>query len=77
MKKMVVEEGIKYRYEFSDDKSDKFWEIVLNGDKYSVSYGRIGNKPQTRTKDFDSKEIAMKEADKIVNAKMKKGYVLV
>ena len=35
IKKMVVEEGIKYRYEFSDDKSNKFWEITVNGNTYS------------------------------------------
>jgi predicted DNA-binding WGR domain protein len=49
----------------------------LNGNSYNVSYGRIGNKPQTKTKEFDSKEIAMKEADKIIIAKKKKGYTLV
>ncbi len=74
---MATQEGIKYRYEFSDEKSDKFWEIILNGNCYSVSYGRIGNNPQTRTKEFDSKEIALKEANKIRAAKVSKEYVLV
>ena len=74
---MATQEGIKYRYEFSDDKSDKFWEIILSGNSYIVSYGRIGNKPQERTKEFDSKEIALKEADKIRAAKEKKGYIQV
>jgi predicted DNA-binding WGR domain protein len=73
---MTTEEGIKYRYEYSDEKSDKFWEIILNGNCYSVSYGRIGNNPQTRTKEFDSKEIALNEANKIRLAKEKKGYIL-
>lgn len=71
-----TEEGITYHYEYSDEKSNKFWEITLNGDSYTVAYGRIGNKPQEKTKSFDSSEIALKQAIKIREAKEKKGYIL-
>lgn len=71
-----MDEGITYHYEFSDEKSNKFWEITLNGNSYSVAYGRIGNKPQEKTKDFESSEIALKQAIKIRGAKEKKGYIL-
>lgn len=71
-----MDEGITYHYEYSDEKSNKFWEITLNGDSYTVAYGRIGNKPQEKTKDFESSEIALKQAIKIREAKEKKGYIL-
>jgi predicted DNA-binding WGR domain protein len=71
-----TEEGITYHYEYSDEKSNKFWEITLNGDSYTVAYGRIDNKPQEKTKTFDSSEIALKQAIKIRAAKVKKGYIL-
>ena len=71
-----TEEGITYHYEYSDEKSNKFWEITLNGDSFTVAFARIGNKPQIKTKTFDNNEIALKEANKIRIAKEKKGYTL-
>ncbi|MHA1727151.1 MAG: NAD-dependent DNA ligase LigA [Promethearchaeota archaeon] len=71
-----TKEGVKYRYEYSDEKSDKFWEIITKDISFTVSYGRIGNKPQTKTKTWGSKEKAKIETDKIRKSKEKKGYVL-
>ncbi len=71
-----MDEGITYHYEYSDEKSNKFWEITLNGGSYTVAFGRIGNKPQEKTKNFDSSEIALEQAIKIREAKEKKGYIL-
>jgi predicted DNA-binding WGR domain protein len=61
-------------FEFSDDKSNKFWAIELDGSSFTVNYGRIGTNGQTQTKDFASPEAAKKEYDKLVAEKVKKGY---
>ena len=65
------------RYELSDGKSNKFWEIEVNGDSYTVCYGKIGTNGQSTTKSFNDEEQAKAEADKITATKVKKGYVLV
>ena len=62
------------RYEFSDGKSQKFWEIELEGNTFTVRYGRMGTDGQTSTKVFESPEQALKEHDKLVKSKVKKGY---
>ena len=43
----------------------------------TVQYGRLGNKPQKLDKVFDTNEIALKEKDKAVSKKTKKGYTKV
>lgn len=63
------------RYEFDDGKSSKFWEIQLDGDSFTVRYGRLGTDGQTSTKVYADAEAAQKEADKLIQSKTKKGYV--
>ncbi len=63
------------RFEYSAGGSDKFWEIELVGDSFTVNYGRIGTKGQTQTKSFKSSQEAQTEHDKLVQEKQKKGYV--
>jgi predicted DNA-binding WGR domain protein len=60
---------------FTDEKSAKFWNIETDGKKYSVTFGKIGTNGQTQTKEFENEEACLKEAEKIVNEKLKKGYV--
>jgi len=62
------------RYELVDGKSNKFWEITLNGNSFSTTYGRIGTDGQTTLKEYDSPDKAQKEHDKLVASKVKKGY---
>ncbi|MCA9567112.1 MAG: WGR domain-containing protein [Myxococcales bacterium] len=62
------------RFEFSDGKSDKFWEIVVEGESYTVRFGRTGTDGQTSTKVFKSHEEAQKKADAAIASKVKKGY---
>ncbi len=63
------------RFEYSDAKSDKFWEIAVDGNTYTVRYGRKGTDGQTNTKVFDSPEQAAKKAESAIKSKTKKGYV--
>ena len=65
------------RYEFSQGTSHKFWEICVDGTDVIVQFGRIGNKPQIRTKPFATAEEAKKEKEKMVEKKLGKGYVSV
>jgi predicted DNA-binding WGR domain protein len=65
------------RYEFSDGKSSKFWEIELSATSFTVKFGRIGTAGQEQTKSFTSAELARKEHDRLVAEKAKKGYIAV
>lgn len=62
------------RFEYSDEKSNKFWEITVNGNEHTVRYGRIGADGQTKTKEFADAEAAEKDAEKLIKSKTKKGY---
>ena len=55
--------------------SEKYWEIQLVGSKLTIRYGKIGTDGQLTVKEFDSKEAAQKEYNKLIKEKTKKGYV--
>jgi uncharacterized protein (TIGR02996 family) len=61
-------------FEFIDDGSRKFWNIELDGNKTIVTFGRIGTKGQTKTKEHASAAAAQKEYDKLIKEKLGKGY---
>jgi uncharacterized protein (TIGR02996 family) len=60
---------------FTDDKSNKFWNIDLQGTRFTVQFGKVGAKGQTQVKDFPDEEAARKAHDKLVAEKFGKGYV--
>ena len=62
-------------FEYSDAKSNKFWNIDLQGSRYTVTFGKIGSKGQTQVKEFSDEETAAKAYDKVVAQKLGKGYV--
>jgi uncharacterized protein (TIGR02996 family) len=62
-------------FQFSDDRSHKFWNIDLRGKRFVVTYGRLGTAGQSQTKDFADEGKARKEHDKLVAEKLAKGYV--
>jgi uncharacterized protein (TIGR02996 family) len=63
------------KFKYSDDKSYKFWNIELESSSYTVQFGRIGTKGQTKTKDFPNPQAAQKAYDKIIAEKLAEGYV--
>ena len=70
MKKPIT----KY-YLFKDEKSDKFWEIMYDNIseekiKYIVRYGKVDT-PGSRSK---PKMDSMKNIEKLIETKIKKGY---
>jgi predicted DNA-binding WGR domain protein len=62
------------RFEFNDGTSHKFWEIRVEGETYTVHYGRMGSSGQTATKVFPSAAEAEKKATSMIASKRKKGY---
>jgi uncharacterized protein (TIGR02996 family) len=62
-------------FEFNDGKSQKFWNIDLQGSAFTVTYGRLGTAGQTQTKKFANPGQAQAAHDKLVAEKLAKGYV--
>ncbi|UOG47911.1 WGR domain-containing protein [Leptospira noguchii] len=66
---------MKHHLTFQDESSDKFWQIEVSGDSFTVTYGKAGSSGQTQTKNFDDEETCLKEAKKLLSEKLKKGYI--
>src|SRR5437016_5949383 len=62
-------------FTYTDEKSNKFWNIELVGKRFEVTFGKIGAKGQTQIKDFLDEAKAQKEHDKLVAEKVRKGYL--
>jgi DNA ligase-1 len=62
-------------FEFVEGTSSKFWEISVNGAEHTVRFGRIGTNGQTKTKSFPDAASAARDAAKLVEEKVGKGYV--
>ena len=60
--------------EFSNETSNKFWEITLNARSHTVRFGRIGSQGQTRTKTFGTPAEARGDFDRLIRQKRAKGY---
>ena len=63
------------KFEFSDNKSHKFWNIEHSGKKVETSYGRIGGKSQATVKEFADDAKAKAHFEKLIEQKTSKGYV--
>lgn len=62
------------RFEFVAGSSYKFWEISQAGRSVTVRWGRIGTDGQNQRKDFHSDQEAQLHVDRLIAAKVKKGY---
>ncbi|MES2015396.1 MAG: AAA domain-containing protein [Pseudomonadota bacterium] len=60
---------------FEQGTSRKFWRVSVQGAELRVKYGRIGSAGQDNVKQFDSAERALRELNKLVEEKLRKGYV--
>ena len=54
--------------------SHKFYEVKVEGVVVTIRYGRIGDTGRIQTTTYDSPEKAVKEAEKKLKSKLKKGY---
>ena len=66
---------MKRYFEFQDSKSYKFWQVEIEGNQFTVTYGKIGTTGQVKVTECTSTEAAEKEANKLAAEKTKKGYV--
>ncbi len=62
------------KFEYSDSKSHKFWNIKRTGSKVTTNYGRIGTTGQTKVKELADSAAATKEFEKLIKQKTSKGY---
>jgi DNA ligase (NAD+) len=67
--------GQTRRFEYKDEKSSKFWAVLVNDTDVVVTFGRIGTVGQTKTKSFDTSETALRHAEKLTREKAHKGYI--
>jgi len=59
---------------YIDGTSDKFWQIEVTDNKFTVTYGKNGTSGVSQIKSFDTNEDCMKAAEKLLAEKIKKGY---
>lgn len=60
--------------EFIEGTSSKFWQVVVEGNTHTVTYGKIGTPGQSKTKTFADATAAQNDANKLIKSKQKKGY---
>ncbi len=61
-------------FHYTDEKSNKFWAISIDGSSTTVEWGRIGTNGQSKKKDFSSAAEAQASYDKLVKEKTREGY---
>jgi len=71
----VLPSLVARHFEFSGGSSEKFWEISLTGDSFTVRFGRIGTAGQSQTKCFADEARAKREAEGLIMEKLRKGYI--
>jgi predicted DNA-binding WGR domain protein len=59
----------------SDGRSDKFWEVSVDGAAVTVRFGRIGTAGQTQVKSLPDAVAACEHVEKLIGEKVGKGYV--
>jgi len=62
------------RFEFVGGGSQKFWEISVDGKALTVRFGRLGTRGQEQNKTYSDESKARREADKLIQEKLRKGY---
>ncbi len=62
------------RFELSEGKSNKFWEVTLQGTEVTVRYGRIGSQGQSNVKSFADEAAATTHIARLIDEKTGKGY---
>ena len=63
------------RLELIGSGSRKFWEVSQTGNSFTVRFGRLGAAGQSQTKTCADEVAATQELQKLITAKLKKGYV--
>lgn len=59
---------------YKDDKSNKFWQIEKKDTSLVITFGKIGSKGTTKEANYWDEKDCLKEAEKLIKEKLKKGY---
>jgi predicted DNA-binding WGR domain protein len=70
----VAPSGETRAFRFRQGTSDKFWRITTDGCDVTVAFGRAGTQGQKVLKSFDNPARAEREAAKLIDEKLRKGY---
>jgi DNA ligase-1 len=62
-------------FEFTDDTSNKFWEVSQSGNSITTRWGRIGSTGQNKSKSFPDEKAAANAVAKLIQQKTDEGYV--
>jgi uncharacterized protein (TIGR02996 family) len=62
------------KFVYTDGKSNKFWNIDLQGRRCTVQFGKVGSAGQTQRKEFADEAAAVKAHDKLIAEKLAEGY---
>jgi DNA ligase-1 len=62
-------------FEFTEDTSNKFWEISQADNSLTTRWGRIGSTGQNKTKTFADEKAAANAVAKLIEQKTDEGYV--
>lgn len=65
------------RFYFDDGKSRKFWSFTQTGKTLSIRHGRLGTEGREKKKILASPTAAKREAEKLAEQKVSKGYIRV
>lgn len=65
---------MKRAFLHQDNKLQKFWTIDYDGLDFCVNYGKYGAIGKFAVKEFASEEECVREAEKLIRQKLKKGY---
>ena len=62
-------------FEFSDAKGQKFWNIEVTDNYYTVKFGKVGSTGQKQRKTFATAAEAQADMDRLIREKLKQGFV--
>ena len=65
---------MRSKFIYQDGKSNKFWDIEITGNQFTVYFGKAGTEGQTQTKEYKSEEECKRAAEKLIAEKVRKGY---
>lgn len=65
---------MKKHLKYIEGNSDKFWQITVQENSFTVTYGKNGTAGTSQTKEFTDADECLKAAEKLYNEKVKKGY---
>ena len=69
-----INSSMERYFRFSDEKSDKYWEVIYSETTSTVFFGRIGSAGRVEEKKYASELECIKEVEKQISSKLKKGY---